>query len=248
MPKNKAISFQIEEIKPYVIPGLIFLLILISALFLVKPRLADIIQIQKELKKEKERLSQLTAKLASLESLDVSELTERAELTLKVLPGEKNLPLLLFRLKSLAVKNRLGLEINTNPGELATDSAQTKDEKLPVLSFLLNVNGQMNDLKEFLSQLNQEAPLVRVQSLEISADEKVVLKTSSDLTLDSYFLSLPLSLGVSEKPLSLLTPKEEEIYQELSRLKFLEEKEMKFPSLPSGKENPFTSGFPAVQD
>lgn len=240
MLKSKLGSLKIEKAGPFAIPGLIIVFILFSGLFLIQPRLTEVFSIQRDLKKEEKRLAQLTAKTAALEGLDQVELSQKTEIVAKVLPGEKDLPLLLFVVKNIAAKNNIELRsLEVEPGELATPSAEGKDkgeeEELPFLSFEIVVGGQMSDLKEFLAQLANTAPLMGAKSVEIEIGGG---SFQADLLLDSPFLPPPVTLGVPEKPLLPITGEEEETYQKLARLNFsLIQEEM--PSVPGGKEDLF---------
>lgn len=220
------------------LPGVIILVIFASGLVLIKPKVNEIFSAQKNLKKEEERLAQLTAKTTALEGLDQAELNEKAEITAKAIPSEKDLPLLLSVLKTLAAKNNIELlSLRVDPGELATISAERKKEKLSFLNFQIIVAGQMSDFRQFLAQLTKVAPLMRADEVTIDS-EGVRGSFQANFSLAAPFLPLPVSLGLPEQPLSQITREEEETYQKLARLDFyLVEEEL--PLVPAGKENPF---------
>lgn len=238
MLKSEADSFKIEKPRSLLIPGLIVIFVFASGFFLIQPRIREIFSIQKNLKKEEKRLAQLTAKTAALEGLDQVELSEKAEITAKSLPSEKDLPLLLSVLKNLAAKNNLELRsLEVDPGEIATASAKEKEEKLPFLSFEIVVGGQMSDFKEFLTQVAQAIPLMRTENINLEVEE-MGGSLKADLFLGSPYLFPPATLGLPEKPLAQITSEEEEVYHELSQFDFsLVEEEL--PSVPAGKENLF---------
>lgn len=218
--------------------GAIVILILISSWFLVRPKASEIFSIQRNLKREEERLAQLTAKSATLEGLDQTELSSRADIAAKALLSDKNLPLLLSTLKNLAAQNNIELRsLQVDPGEIATVSAKGEKEKLSFLSFEILVSGQMSDFKEFLAQIAKVAPLMVIQKVKIESQDSGG-SFQANLPLDAPFLFPPASLGPVETPLAQITNQEENIYQELTQLNFSLIKEVP-PSVPSGKENPF---------
>lgn len=227
-----------KELRPFLIPGVIAIFILVSGLLLIRPRIGEIFSIQKDLKKEEKKLAQLTAKTAALEGLDQVELSEKAEIATKALPTEKDLPLILSALKVLAAENNIELlSLQVKPGELATPSTQEKKEELPLLSFKIEVSGQISDFKEFLAKLVKIAPLMRAKSVAIETEE-MGGSFKANISLDSPFLPPPVSLGLPEEPLPQITTKEETVYQKLAGLDFsLREEEL--PVVPAGKENPF---------
>lgn len=227
-----------EKIQPFLIPGVIVFFVVVSGLLLIRPRINEILSIRKNLKREEKRLAQLTAKSAALEGLDQAELSSRADLTAKVLPTEKNLPLLLSVIKTVGEDNNIEvLDLQVSPGELATASAREKKEKLPFLSFEISVGGNLSDFKEFLAKVAKIAPLVRIDGVIIETEEGGGdFQTNFDL--DSPYLFPPTSLGPIENPLVQITSQEENAYKQLTVLNFiLVEKEI--PSVPSGKANPF---------
>lgn len=234
MLENKSKSLKTAELRPFLIPGVVVIFILFSGLFLIRPRLNEMFLIRKNLKREEKRLAQLVSKTAALEGLDQVELSEKAEITAKALPAEKNLPLLLSVIKGVAVNNNIELlSLQVKPGELATPSAKERKQELPSLSFTIMVSGQMSDFKEFLDQLSKTAPLMRSESIALEE-----MGGEASFVLGSPFLRPPESLGLPEKPLAQVTSEEEEVYQQLARLDFFLIQE-EFPLVPAGKENPF---------
>lgn len=236
--KVRPTSVKTEKVRPLFTPGLIVMLILVSSFLLIRPKIKEIISARKNLKKEEKRLAQITAKVAALEGLDQTELSEKADITAKALPSEKDLPLLLYSLKSLSAKNNIELQsIQVDPGELATVSAEEKKDRLDFLSFKIIVVGQMTNFKEFLTQLVKTAPLMRGESVNLVTEETGEV-SQADISLEAPFLLPPVTLGVPETPITQITPGEEKTYQKLARLDFyLVEEEL--PSVPAGKENPF---------
>lgn len=235
--KTPAKSLNIDRIRPFLLPGGIILVVLVSGLLLLRPRIEKIALLQRGLKQKEKRLVQLAAKKTSLEGLDQAELSSRSEIMAKVFPSEKDFPLVVFVLKKLTERNNLEItSLQVSPGEIATVSAQPKKGP-PLLSFTIEISGQMSNLKEFLTQVTKTAPLMILHQVEFNLVEGGT--ALAKLTLESPFLSLPATLGRAEQPLSQITPQEEKILQELSQfdLSLIEEET---PTVISGKEDPFS--------
>lgn len=226
--------------KPFLLPVIIFLLIILSGLFLLKPRIAQVLNIRRNLSSQKAKLAKLTAKVAALQGLDEVELEEKTKVALRALPAQKDLPGALLTIKSLTTETGLELRgIQVEPGEISTESAEPQSSKkynLPFLEFKINVGGSKTQLKDFLTKLSLTAPLMRVAAIKIAQTEGEVIE--ADLDLDTFLLPLPSTLGAVEQELVPITPQEEGIYQQLAKIAPVQT--VTFSPIPAGKENPFT--------
>lgn len=237
------LSLDLNKYKPFTLPAVILLLVIFSGLLLLKPKVGQILGIHRHLSSQKNKLAQLTTKLYALQGLDEFELEERTKVLLRTLPSQKDLPGALVTIKSLTSTAGLELRgIQVEPGEISSESAQpeaTKKYNLPFLEFKIKLGGNQTQLKDFLTKLASTAPLMRVAAMEISQTEGGVIE--ADLKLDTFFLPLPSTLGLVEKPLVPLTSQEEEIYQQLVKISPAQTGQTAtFSPIPSGKENPFT--------
>ena len=217
--------------KPFLLPVSIFLIILAS-LFFLKPRMVEIIEIQKNLSQARERLTQLTAKASQLEKLGQTELAAKTELVLKALPSKKDIPQILFTLRELSREVGVDLQgVQVDPGELSLPQ-----EKEGRLIFEAKIKGEKEKIRVFLERVESTFPLMKLEKFSLSQEggggiEAVVV-------LNAFFLSLPKELGTVEQPLALITPQEEDIYQVITKFKPLQ-KEEGLMTIQVGKENPF---------
>lgn len=239
-----------RKARPFLLPGLILIAILFSAILVLKPRLNDVFAQQKKLKREKERLGRLIQKAAALQGLNEYELAAKTEWALKVLPVEKDLPLALSSFRSLSQSADLILtDIKAQPGEISTASAKaepgdkakaqkkkTQEEAAPSLSFQVSTYGSLGSLANFLSKINLAAPLMRAVNVSLSQSEGEV---ESQIEIKIFYLGLPEALTSLEQPLPLITREENEVYEKLSGIKILES-EVSLQTIESGRENPFT--------
>lgn len=225
-----------EEAKIWLIPGLIILgVILVSVLFL-GPQIGTILAGQKEVSLQKHKLAKLTAKVAFLEGLQESELQSKTETVLAFLPAEKDLPWALTTIRNLAGNTGLELRsIQVGAGEISTGSSLIKSEKnnLDSLEFKVVVGGGWDQLKNFLSQIEEGFPLTRVAKTNISFLPPGIEAT---LLLNRFSLPLPTTLGASEDPVAVILPSEEEIYRQLLEI------------IPPGSGTPVTVSFPAGRE
>ena len=82
-------KFDYSSYRPFLLPGIIFLLVSTSAFLLIIPRISSSWQLRQETVGEKTKLALLTQKEAILEGLDLFELEKKNELVLKALPVKK---------------------------------------------------------------------------------------------------------------------------------------------------------------
>ena len=219
------------KFKAILLPVLVLLIVVFASLFFLRPKVSEIFKLRDSLAKNKESLARLTQKLASLEGLSQTELTAKTKTVTKVLPIEKDVPLILATLKTLATQTGVDLvEIKAEPGELSTDS-----DRLSFLAFELGFGGERNKLKDLLKEIEQVVPLMRIEEVVFFQSESLV---EMSLNLNALFLPLPEKLASIETPVALLVPQEEKTYQELVEFKSVSVS-TGLPLVPSGKENPF---------
>jgi len=230
---------ELSKYQSYLFPGVVVILILVSAMSILKPKLNDLLETRGGLAKQKQELAQLTQKVALLEGYDQNELNARINQILKVLPTEKDGPLILATVRSLVADYDLELDtLNVEVGEIATESAKPKrkEEVLPSLSIKLSVTGSLDNLYDFLEAVESTTPLMMVETATISREGTTI---ESSIQLSAYYLAAPKDIGKVGRQITLITSEEEEVYQKLSRYQ-PPSVGTSLPYVGSGKENPFT--------
>jgi Tfp pilus assembly protein PilO len=234
-------KIDLKEIKTFTLPLFVVMLILIFSLTILRPKLEIIFKTSSQLNANKKTLTALTKKLATLEGLAKVELTDKTNLALDVLPAEKDVAGSLFSIKKIAYNNGLivGDISISEVGELATVSAKQKASKNEIIpSFKVNVHlvGEVEKIKNFVSNLESNTPLMRIS--QISLNTKKDLGQEAIIYLDAFFLPFPASIGKSEQPLTAITAEEEKVFVKISQFNSFRN-EQEIPNLPVGKENLF---------
>jgi len=222
----------------FIFPGLVIFLIVLSAMIILKPKINDFWLLRRGLLGQKEKLAQLSQKVAVLEGYDRNELLIRTGQVLKVLPAEKDAPLVLATIRSLVNDYHLELgSLNISVGEISTESAKTvtKEKLLPSLDSQLSVSGNLSDFYDFLDALEKITPLVRINQVSITKEGTSV---ESKIQFSSYYLVPPKGIGKTNRQVISITSEEEKVYQELSQYQSTSVG-TSLPSVGSGKENPF---------
>ena len=240
----KKTKFDYSMYRPFLLPGIIFLLVFTSAFLLVIPQIRSSWQLRQEMAKEKAKLAQLTQKEAILGGLDLYELEKKNELALRALPVKKQPILVLNSIKVLGEsKNLTDFAFNLSPGLVSSAAAGSKvktsvNEKNEIELFV-SFSGNQEQITEFVFDLEKLLPVVKVLSLDIKSEE--IDFSQVDLSLISFYLSLPESLGTVESQVVGLSQKEEEAYTKLTDFKasLTVSLESQNQTVNSGKENIF---------
>lgn len=230
---------ELSKHRSYLFPGVVVILILVSAMTILKPKLNDLLETRRGLAKQKQELAQLTQKVALLEGYDQNELNTRVNQILKVLPTEKDGPLILATVRSLVADYDLELEsLNVEVGEIATEAAEPKrkEELLPSLSIKLSVTGSLDNLYNFLEAVESTTPLMMIDLVSVNREGTTI---ESSIQLSTYYLAAPKDIGKAGRQITPITSEEEEVYQKLSRYQS-PSVGTSLPYVGSGKENPFT--------
>jgi len=235
-------KIDLKEIKSFALPIFVVVLILIFSLAILRPKLEIIFKTSSQLNTNKKTLAALTKKLANLEGLAKVELTDKTNVALNVLPGEKDIAGSLFVIRKMAYNNLLVIgDISiAEVGELATVSAKqrpNKNEIIPSFKINLRVFGDVEKVKNFIIALNSTAPLMRIS--QVSLTSKKDSGQEAIIDLEAFFLLYPTSIGKSEEPLATITAEEEKIFTKISEFNSFKN-EQEIPNLPVGKENLFS--------
>jgi len=231
----------LSKFREFLFPLIVIVLIVLSGVLVVKPKLGEILKVRGELGKQKDELAQLSQKMAILQGYDRSELEARANQIVKVLPIDKNGPLIFASLRSLASENDLEIHgLDVQIGEISTESGkiQTKGNKesFPSLTISLSVSGDRGDLYEFFKSVESISPLMRIRQISLNQEEDIF---ESKLELETYYLASPEFIGKADRTIIPISSEEEEVYQKIKGyLTVLSQTSL--PLMTSGKENPFT--------
>jgi Tfp pilus assembly protein PilO len=239
--KNAKIP-DLSHFRPFLFPVVVVVLMTLSGVLILKPKMTAFLDLRKDLAEQKKELAILSQKVAVLEGYDQNELQNRADFTLKVLPAEKNAPLVLATVRSLISEHSLTLsDLTIGVGSLSTESAKVKTkaeekEGIPSFSISLSFSGALSDLYRFLTAIESTLPLMRIEELSFSREGQTI---EADLDLVSFYLVLPQSLGKTDRQIEPLTSEEEKVYLEINQYSS-PKGSVSFPYVTSGKENPFT--------
>lgn len=208
---------------------LIFLTVIALGIFsfsVLRKSLIKIGDIQKKTADQKKTLIGLEKKLSYLESLDKATLLAQTASLESVFPSKKPVMSLINSLKAVARENNVSYAgIRLNPGEIEknTDDGKNKKNKSQkasessLESFYLDVGlvGTLDSIFAFVDQLDLTAPLVSINSLDISSldieeEEESFVRASIGITV--FYQPSPLNIGAIDTPLKEFSSEDEEIF------------------------------------
>lgn len=190
------------------------ILVFAIGIFVIWPKVQDIIQAKNTLDNNTEYLNKLKTKLGDLQSLNEFELTERNNLSLRAIPEIKNPLGTLISLRTLA--SDLGVEIeeiSVAVGEVSSESAQITDSGIAKIDFKVKLGGSKTAVFDFFKKTEESLPIVTADNVKITLSGE---SATAELALNSYYLTFPEKIGKIDEPVQKLTSDEEKLLDKIS--------------------------------
>lgn len=168
---------------------------------LIFPKIQSIQEQRNVLEKEQKKLAKLESKLGILENVNSIDAFSERERIETILPSEKPLFSLLHKFEAAAAKNGVVItSFNVSPGQISTDSADTKKKStaaksktLEVMNLDTTVVGSITDINTFLADVDQLSPLTDVEKISFSAARGVETVQVTDPTQKVFEAVLSLA-------------------------------------------------------
>lgn len=150
-------------------------------LFTIKPTIEGISATQERINQARARLELLTEKERLLKNVNRGEFSAEVEKLNAAIPQSIDLPLILATLEKIAADTQVEL------GEFSISSVASainilpieRAEKLSSFQFKMVLKGTFDNLQQFNEQLHTMSPLLRIDSVEFSADKATILVSFS---------------------------------------------------------------------
>lgn len=210
--------YLVESVAMIVVSVCIVLLAII-------PQVQAFLELRSKQAEEQEEVEKLEAKIANLESVKISQEFSKAELINQALPAKKPLSELLVSLQSSADRSNASIvDFEVSPGDLATQSAESKSKKTSndyeYLEMNVTLEGKFTDVQNFLTQVEQFAPFTVISNVSLDtqsdpSDTQVEdTNVKAELTLRTYYYTKSVQTAV-ETILPDLTPQNIEVLNEV---------------------------------
>ncbi len=215
-----------------VVSGLVLTLTVFSGLI---PQAQTLIDLRSELKTAQSQLESLQAKVNDLENIEARQAYQARDSVDQIMPSRKPLLELLAGLNAVASRDHISFtNFSLSPGEISSasadflESARTEktrrtsakrgSEGYETMPIELEIEGEFNQVQEFLTNVERSAPLVTITSLalNIAGDEMIAPtdKVKAELVLQSYFFTQSIAAAL-EKSLPVIGTAEERVIKEI---------------------------------
>lgn len=214
----------------FLVPALIFLVIIILGATLGQKMVAGIFDTRNKIAELKKTNKILSAKKETLNQIDKGDYTRKAKLVILAIPDEPSGLSSIASLRAIATQSGVKLE-NLKVFQTGTENVGN----LGQVSISFQVRGAVQAIISYLEKVENSVPFIQMKKISLSQTESL-----SDATLDvnSFWANLPDTLPSLETPIEQLTSSEEEL---VSRLSTLEQSlgAQASPLPPEGRTNPF---------
>jgi len=218
-------------------------LVLVGVVFgPVLGRLKERLAVNRQLKTESLKL---TEKSNTLNGIDELQVTQRVEKMEEVFPSQKPVVQLIASLNQLSGSHNLSFGgVTLRPGSLSEVNNEAKGG-LQDLTFGFQVGGSFNDISLFLSDLENVAPLMKIDKVALAIKSNPLLTrdqtiVTANIEVSAFFQPPPKSLGAITAPVQLLSREDEVL---LNRLFNFISFEAIIPTALTGKTDLFVVGL-----
>lgn len=237
--------------KEFILPGVLFILIIIITIFVLIPKIKEIFAIKSEITAQKNEIQQLSAKLSDLQTLSEAELFDSSNLLLNALPSQKDFYLVLSSIRKVFLDNSSNLEsFDFSPGLISTEGASNNEaanQNSGTIRIKLDFSASPDNLVNLILSLEKTLPLIEVTSIKFDSISSAsssgsVQDWKGQMGISSFSLPLPKVLGSLNSPLPKITSQDKKVIEELKLFsRFIPEVQVVTEETPNilGKDNPF---------
>lgn len=200
----------------------------------VIPQIRSIFSLQSDLEREQPKLEKLETKLASLDNVLFSPEYTQIDLVTEALPSKKPLLELLAGLNAASQVTQIQIdELSLSPGLVASDSAEliealrNSNESYDSLRLEVNVQGEFQQIQEFIELVERFAPFTSVTSFSLSEQRRSSSSNepqfqpnapvSVEMETETYFFTQSIEVSI-DSPLPKLEDAELEVLSKLEEL------------------------------
>ncbi len=153
------------------LPGGIIFIAVLSLIVVLPGQIRYLIEQNKQVKQASAKTEELRTKHLLLSSLDEEQLKHRAIITLKALPEDKDIPIILQSLREAVTEPGFLIEeLAFSPGKIEKEAEEesSKSKRIEELPLKVKVFGREEKLLDLFSSLEKRLPLFEVRDCKIS--------------------------------------------------------------------------------
>lgn len=218
-----------QKYKPFLLPVLTLVIIVILSLTLGKFLLGKVFETRTQISELQEKNKSLEAKEQLLSRSGSEGLKQQVSAAVAAIPSENSSLFLLSTIRALT--NESGLQIS----DFGIREDQDVKQGSRLVQARLDLQGSIFSALSFLGAIQNSAPLVKVTSLNFTLSGVNIL---AKVTVVSSWSPLPSELSRVDSPIEGLSNPEQELLGKLSQLRMPRITEV-LTSQPAGKPDPF---------
>jgi len=178
-------------------------LVIFGVILLTANSWSAIGKLRGEIETTKDELVQVEQAVTILEQLGEGELTDKREIAERAIPREKPIFTMLESLNVLASTTGVSItDLSSSPGSLATASASLREVTKPsrtaslpyeLVTITLQVRGEFESMKQFISGLGNMVPLVDLAEVRMrsQATAAELVQFNGEMDLQAYWMQEP---------------------------------------------------------
>lgn len=196
---------NIKETVKVVLPSIVIVILFLTV---GKFGISKIVELRGKITLSKESENILNEKLLVLQSVSDSY-EKNVSLVTLALPGSSPAITAVSQLKNIAIKNGITLT------SIKSGSSGSGTTGLPYANITFQATGARNGVLEFLKNIEEMAPLSKIDKVRISENGGATL---ANVTVKTYWASYPKTIPTVTQPIANLTLSEKQIISELTKL------------------------------
>jgi Tfp pilus assembly protein PilO len=224
--------------------------LIIYSIVLMQKTVAGTLKISKTITEQENKVIMAKTKLGYLQALDKEVVKQRVSQMEKVFPSERPVMNLLNSLKQATIKHQVSFNgITLNPGVIKSQKSQkptiidqdslSNEPKLDSFNISISLVGKLNDIFAFIDDLKNTAPLISIDTLDISSlDQKEESMINASLGITVYYQSPPTALMAEDAPVNIFTEEDEKLFDLISQYTVYQEIQPRLTSV--GRDNFFS--------
>lgn len=190
-----------------------FFVCMILVLNVLLPQIKNYFSIRKEVIAQRIKIKNVRDNINFISSLQRPELNSQLQTTSKALPQYQDFVGILNAISDSALSSGVSIDdFKFTPGEMTVESPGTgsmEDKDLSFMDLAVNIDGDIENIKQFLTEINEKLPLTEV----INVDSK---KESTIISLRFYHKSYPKISFKEDEPMQPITPEKTALIRKLS--------------------------------
>lgn len=198
------------QTKSFLIPGVVGIVCIIILALVIYPQVADYFKERDNITTLQNRITTLDNKTKELQGIDEAAMKKDLAVALTILPTDRDVPKAMSALQDLIKKSNLVLDsTGYSPG--------AKDQGKSNFMFTVTVIGSLPSLRNFMNELQSGSNIYRIESIDLTFQEKSSLATVS-IPLTTFYESSPKIQMTLDQPVSVINDKDKELIAKLTKI------------------------------